>query len=530
MERARNLGEKIIRWALVGLGVAVFSFLAVCSLLFMAYYPRETYAETVVYRQQSPLLGLLITGAFVAVLCLLFWLLRKWKPDVGKVHRLGFAVVVLAGLFWVLLTRCVPNGEPENLIACAEGFMRGDYSAFLPGGDVAGGYLYLFPFQLGYTALLQAVYTVFGVGNHLVLYLLHVACLGAVYTLCVRITRLMFKDEHATFVAILLMLGCLYLVAFTTFLYPILLGLTLSLLAVLCIYRFWDDPQHGLRFLLLGAAAMALALVFKSNFAIFAVGLGLVLLVDFLKQPNRYIPIALAAFLVFSFGMKTALFSYYEARSGLEIGDGVPSIVWTAMGLADDSYMAPGWYNGDSYSVYPGNGYDQQATKHAARDSIEQSLARMGRDGSGPSFFYWKTVSQWNEPTMGCFLPSHYLDAALYQDMDHARSELAINVFYGEVHEALVFVMDKVHMLVYIGALLCLVLQIKRLSIRQMLPFVILLGGFLFHTFFWEAKSQYIAIYFVLAIPYAAAGYAQLAEWLLDKLPDKLRAIKKPQP
>ena len=39
----------------------------------------------------------------------------------------------------------------------------------------------------------------------------------------------------------------------------------------------------------------------------------------------------------------------YEARSGIEFGDGVPTEGWLAMGLHDSS-RAPGWYN-STYTV-----------------------------------------------------------------------------------------------------------------------------------------------------------------------------------
>ena len=43
---------------------------------------------------------------------------------------------------------------------------------------------------------------------------------------------------------------------------------------------------------------------------------------------------------------------------------------------------------------------------------------------------------------------------------------------------------------------------------------MIFIGGFVFHMF-WEAKCQYTISYFVLLIPFAAAGYEATAERLV---------------
>ena len=43
---------------------------------------------------------------------------------------------------------------------------------------------------------------------------------------------------------------------------------------------------------------------------------------------------------------------------------------------------------------------------------------------------------------------------------------------------------------------------------------LVILGGFAFHTF-WEAKSQYIFPYFVILLPYGAAGISDIVDTML---------------
>ena len=56
----------------------------------------------------------------------------------------------------------------------------------------------------------------------------------------------------------------------------------------------------------------------------------------------------------------------------------------------------------------------------------------------------------------------------------------------------------------------------------QLLPALAIFGGFLFQLV-WEGKSQYILQYFMLALPYGAAGLNEMAA-ALKTLAQRLRS------
>ena len=62
-----------------------------------------------------------------------------------------------------------------------------------------------------------------------------------------------------------------------------------------------------------------------------------------------------------------------------------------------------------------------------------------------------------------------------------------------------------------IGAGCILFIKRNKWKPEQLVLLLIFLGGFAFHTI-WEAKSDYVLPYFVLLIPYAAAGLGQLKD------------------
>lgn len=52
---------------------------------------------------------------------------------------------------------------------------------------------------------------------------------------------------------------------------------------------------------------------------------------------------------------------------------------------------------------------------------------------------------------------------------------------------------------------------------EQLLPALAIFGGFLFQLV-WEGKSQYILQYFMLALPYGAAGLNEMAAALKTRI------------
>ena len=57
----------------------------------------------------------------------------------------------------------------------------------------------------------------------------------------------------------------------------------------------------------------------------------------------------------------------------------------------------------------------------------------------------------------------------------------------------------------------------KTLQMEQLLPALAIFGGFLFQLV-WEGKSQYILQYFMLALPYGAAGLNEMAAALKTRI------------
>jgi hypothetical protein len=66
----------------------------------------------------------------------------------------------------------------------------------------------------------------------------------------------------------------------------------------------------------------------------------------------------------------------------------------------------------------------------------------------------------------------------------------------------------------------------KKITLIQMGPMIIFLGGFAFHLI-WEANGRYCMPYFVLLIPYGAAGITEFMNLFLEKIKMNKYGIRK---
>lgn len=143
------------------------------------------------------------------------------------------------------------------------------------------------------------------------------------------------------------------------------------------------------------------------------------------------------------------------------------------------------------------------------REAIRERLEIFASDPLyALTFYYRKTVTQWNEPTY----------EAIWVNRWHDGDFLTVvqSIYDGTLGDVLAEYMDLYQLLVFAGFLACLLIRRRQLRPEQLLLPLILLGGFAFHTL-WEAKSQYIYPYFVCMLPCAAAGLMDLSNRLTTR-------------
>lgn len=417
------------------------------------------------------------------------------KVSLKKVHTC-ILLVALSAL--VLAVNVRPSADQLKVCQTALDMVRGDYSAFHP-----GGYLYVYPHQMGLVLLLYPLSLLFGSGNYLAFRFLNVACMIVIFWALSRICGLLFRDEALSDFGRCLF-GCFFpLTLYVHWVYGTVPGLALSLAGFYFGLRFVSE--HKASQMLIAAALLAVAVQLKKNYLIMLVAYCVMLFLDFLKRRKALTlaAIAAAACLCVLCGKGVAFCT--EQMTGVELSRGVPSAGWVAMGLHENDQRANGWYeNNDNSTIdlFRANGYDYEKTKEMQVEDIRKRLGDFRADGRyALEFFAEKTASQWNNPTFQCLWIYNVVRP-------------------GALDKTALIVSNFLQTLILFGTVWYLVFYWEKMDLSQILLPVCFIGGFLFHVF-WEAKGQYTMPYFVLLLPLSLAGLAACARDVRDAIRQK---------
>ncbi len=492
--------EKIIRiltcFYLIPFLTAVF-FNTWNSLLRTGYFETGQYVEIVKYRWNYFPITLVLTGI---VLVLLIVSMNRQTVSGETIRKLAMVWAGAVCLCSILLFRAIAKCDSEFLSEAAIQFIKGNYSAFQ-----AGEYLYMYPFQLGYTAFIELIYRVFGIENYIVFQLINMCCIIRIIALLGDITRELFESETICKIEMYLSMGLLPLFLFSTFIYGDILGWYLGAQAVFYMICYlkrenrWDIFKTSLW--------LTCGVLVKNNINILVVAAVIMLLLyAFMKKKKCFLFWALEIAVVSQLAI-AIVNGIYSFRIGESIPEGIPKIAWVAMGVQEphEDGSASGWYNGYNWTVYVENAYDSEKTSQVCAENLKQSVGRFFESpGAGLRFFYDKFTSQWNEPTFMSLLTNEW-----YSRNEEPQSAIAVFLLYGTGKDILYEVMKAYHFLIFLLTTVGVAAVIKKWKPEQAYFILNIFGGMLFHMI-WEAKTRYVLGYFVLMVPIAAYGFWEL--------------------
>lgn len=541
---ARQMVETIVVNVLLLFVFLAFGYIAVMSFFQTSVIDPQKYInEKILFQGDMVALNLLLTALFAAFL----FFMRRYYDFFAKVNmramEIGMtALVVFAGLVWVLTVRSVPAADSYNLFEAASDAANGKYTSMQNYTQFYNSafynsysYFHFYPFQLGFVAFSELIYRIFGASS-MWIQVLNVLCVGASYFALARITKLLFKRKSAEFVAILLLAGCLQPVLFCTFVYGNIIGMCSAIWASLFLIKYFQTGQY--RWIYPSGGLLVLSTLVKYNNLIYLVAFVMVLLVHIVKAKKWQSAVIAAALIAATLGSNALVIKHYEMRSGTEFAEGVSQTLYLDMGLRE-SYMAPGWYGTiakDTYINYyltPKFTGDPNASidnaNAAAQKDIETRLQALGKFNYAADFFSKKILSQWNEPTFESIWVSkvkHHepteSEANEFKTTSLSSEQmrgLPQAVYYKSLGQALElhfnFYMQIVYIMFAVGVYLLFIR--KKSSIETVLLPLVLLGAFGYHLLF-EGKSQYILTYIPLLIPTAAYAFSELLSGKYERI------------
>ncbi|MDD6797571.1 MAG: glycosyltransferase family 39 protein [Clostridia bacterium] len=407
-----------------------------------------------------------------------------------KVGIVVTTVVTIFLIWWIYITQYEPLIDQMACLQHAKELLEGNFK------DWKTGYMSVYPFQNGIVFFDALLIRLFGdnafIAFQYINVLFFIIAVIAVYVTC----NYMFKKEKSVFVWLALVTFYPFAM-YVVFCYGTMIGFSLAMVAVMFLFMYFD--KRKLWYLVLCGISITLSLIMKTNYAIVLVGIALYLLFDMVVTKKMKsvagLVIVLAVYFAGSKGMNLAV----EVVTNMPVAEGMPKIAWIAMGMNDSNNTA-GWYDTYSGYVYDKNNRDREATIEECKEHIRlRQEILVGKRFI--KFYYQKITSQWNNPTWECFnlqwRDSNTPDYAIKKTVQEGN-----NQFYKDI-------LNVLQTLVNFGAVLYIIRKwknFKSLSVYELFNAVLMIGAFVFFAI-WEAKSQYVAPYYFLIIPYSVIGW-----------------------
>lgn len=437
--------------------------------------------------------NVLLLGLAFFIICLVL-ALRKYLQKANEIY----VFLTLSLIYVAMATYLICNVDHSiradaNLVSQgAKDFLAGSRTMF-----EKGGYFYQYPHQVG--LLFYDMFLYLFTKNVVINFVANLMLVLGINFLIYKISDLLFNNRFVNNLTIIMAFAFLPQFFFILFAYGTIPGLFFVVLAFYFTLRF--TKNHSYVDLAITVVGCCVAVVIRKNFIIAVIAIIIFLSLELLKKFSLKHLVLIVCILV-----SMLLPTQVLPNSFVKDTDGTPSVLWAVMGTdIDNRYLGPGWYNDINAAVFKGSDYDSQLSEEKGKELLNNNIQKIkDRPSDACKFFYYKNVSQWCDPLFQSIWSGPLEDC--YQN---TKTPLLKSLYNGGVAEDILATMMKAYMLGFWG--LCLIYLIRHHKEHNgwQLCFLMLIGGFIFHTI-WEGKSQYTYPYLFSLIPFAAYAMSKL--------------------
>lgn len=506
-----------------------FGYIAIMGFVQTSVIDPANYGyEVILYQVDEIILNLFFTVLFTVFL----FKMRKHCDFFAKVNmkflEAGLVAFVLAiGLVWVFSAASIPAADSYNIFETATGASKGNLTSLVNGSnsynkDFYGGYSYYnyYPFQLGFVFICEMIYRIFGTSSAMPVEVINVFCVAAAYLGIAKITKRIFRRRYIEFIAIILLAGCFQPVLFCSFAYGNIIGMCCAIWASYFLIKYFQTNKYTA--LIPCGLLLIVSTLAKYNNMIYLVAFVIMLIIHTIKA-KKWQSIAFALVIcIATVGASNLVIMSYESRANVKLSSGVSQTLYFDMGL-NESYMAPGWYNGIALDTYKNSGCNTTAAQSQAWNDINSRLNTFSKNHSyAVDFFGKKIVSQWNEPSYESIwvskVKTHYYDInGIAKSVYDGSTGQFLNLYFN-------FYMQILFIL-FASGIFCMFIK-RKTNIETVLLPIVLLGAFGYHLLF-EGKSQYVLTYIILLIPTASYSLSCILDGKYEKIRQFVGKFKK---
>lgn len=493
---------------LCAIGTVIFVVLSYYSF-FYTQYMKIRWAEVALDRKDQPIWNLAALAAIgLLTCCLAQWGKGGWTDGKKRAERVLLVLsalwILLLGFWWITALDRPPEGDQAFIYGSASYFLEGGYY-FLKHGT----YCQLYPQQLGQIFVVELLFRLVGTYNYFAIEVICVLMAAGIHLLGYGILKKMQAGPVARILYLLLMMGCIPLVCYTSWVYGDIPSTFFLFLMTYLTMRMQE------RFTWYDAAGAVLCFVMASlvrqNSMIYLVAFGILAFLDLLtKKRARMLAVAALALLCSVLSLRL-IYKSYELRSGYPIEAGLPVNSWIGMGMMEN-WNGNGWY--DDYPREVGAEYDWDFPAiERFFDGLIRGRLEEFRENPRLAFDFYKkkVLSQWNEPLyQSIFFSKNYA-----QDRGPEPGSFLDRLYQtGDAFEKALFLADRWQILIFVGMILYFAFGVRKEADPAWLLFAVTIVGGFFFSILWEAKSRYCLPYYLMAFALATLGYERFYDFV----------------
>lgn len=401
--------------------------------------------------------------------------------------------VAVGSVLWIFMAYDVTQYDSHSILDAAEKFLDGDYSPLA----AKSSYLQRYPFQLPFVFCIEQIYKITGPGRYMLIRLINVCFLCGIYKCLLKICDFILFGETEKKLAVFFLGGVWQPIFLSTFIYPLIPSMFFALFAVCSLFTYFAENSR--KSIVFSGISLGMAILLKSNAWINYIAFGIIITLAIVKGGKKEIAGALLISAALAILGQNTIYLYYEKQSGYQIEDGAPKVLWLAMGLQEGN-KAPGWNNGFNWNTLKSVNFDAEQAADIGKAAVKESLGGFIKQPTYTiKFFGKKEISQWCEPTYECF------NASYHREHEKPMGGLTKSIYIGTAHKMLLFYFHCYQIISILGILLYCFKIKNTVEVEHLLIPLIILGGFLFHTFM-EGKSSYIFPYYIMMLPFSIKG------------------------
>lgn len=450
---------------------------------------------------------LFTTILFIILFLCLFYLIIRFsdKIDEKKLLILFLVLYCIAGFYLIFNISPVLRYDAQHVYNASVALHRKDFSILDP-----GRYMYMYPHQFG---LLIYEYIIGFVSyNPKIFFCINLVEIFIINIFSYKITKEIFHNNHCiNLISITLSFLFLPQFFFLTFAYGLIPGFCLLIIGIYYMQVFTRTLSY--QHLILSCLFVVASVLMKKNFIIGMVACMCYLLILFFKKKEKklliYSVITVICFLI----SKSAMLYGIQSYTGKQTNDGVPSILWVAMGTDPHNHQrAGGWYNNQYLKVYRTHRFDEEKSSEIGREMVFNNMHYYKENpDKAIDFFSKKITSTWTDSLYESIWTGPKQVAGQY-----VSTEFLHQLYNEKESDSTVYIVMKAFfILLFATAFLFVCKDLKKYD-AAFYGLIFLIGGFLFHLF-WETKSQYVYPYIFLQIPICASVFVKIFKKILPE-------------